>query len=278
MTALVGPTMQFGQQLSIIAVMVTSGARLASGDLGIGEFAAFIVSSSAATRRAVDHAGLGCGTDAERPGRARRLNSVLTVAPGVPGPPPGPGRHRRRPRWSSTRSPTRTAGAPSSTRRPSRLPRTGLTAIVGPSGPGKTTLLAPTERFLLPESGRISVCGRPVEQWPLHQLRGEISYVDQSFTLVEGTVRQNLQLGRDDERGALPDAELWRALEALSCAAPLRRCRTAWTPSWAGPRTCREASGSGSRPPASCCGTRASSSSTNRPRSSTARTRRGCGR
>ncbi|MFI6081408.1 ATP-binding cassette domain-containing protein [Streptomyces sp. NPDC051217] len=83
-------------------------------------------------------------------------------------------------------------------------------------GAGKTTLLGLTERFLLPDSGRISICGFPVEEWPLHQLRGQISYVDQSFTLVEGTVRQNLQLGQDTD---VPDTELWRALETLGLRA-----------------------------------------------------------
>ncbi|MEU1004675.1 ABC transporter ATP-binding protein [Streptomyces tibetensis] len=214
-TALVGPTMQLGQQLSIVAVMVTSGARLASGDLHIGEFAAFIVYL---LQLVAPLTLLVSGVARMQSGLAARarLNSVLTIAPEHPG-------------GLSPVEPSPTASAvefESVTYRDGgrtiiheatfAAPRRGLTAIVGPSGAGKTTLLGLTERFLLPESGRIAVCGLPVEQWPLHQLRGAISYVDQSFTLVEGTVRQNLLLGRDDDTGALPDAELWRALEALA--------------------------------------------------------------
>ncbi|MFB6555787.1 ABC transporter ATP-binding protein [Streptomyces sp. NPDC056405] len=212
-TALVGPTMQFGQQLSIIAVMVTSGARLASGDLGIGEFAAFIVYL---LQLVAPLTMLVSGVARMQSGLAARgrLNSVLTVAPESSG--------ATSPVEPSPTAPavefdavTYTDGGRTIIHEAAfAAPARGLTAIVGPSGAGKTTLLALTERFLLPESGRISVCGRPVEQWPLHQLRGEISYVDQSFTLVEGTVRQNLQLGRDDEK--VPDAELWRALESLA--------------------------------------------------------------
>lgn len=212
-TALVGPTMQFGQQLSIIAVMVISGARLASGDLGIGEFAAFIVYL---LQLVAPLTMLVSGVARMQSGLAARgrLNSVLTVAPESSG--------AASPVEPSPTAPavefdavTYTDGGRTIIHEAAfAAPARGLTAIVGPSGAGKTTLLALTERFLLPESGRISVCGRPVEQWPLHQLRGEISYVDQSFTLVEGTVRQNLQLGRDDEK--VPDAELWRALEALA--------------------------------------------------------------
>ncbi|CAL9386242.1 Multidrug resistance ABC transporter ATP-binding_permease protein BmrA [Streptomyces sp. enrichment culture] len=212
-TAMVGPTMQFGQQLSIIAVMVVSGARLASGDLGIGEFAAFIVYL---LQLVAPLTLLVSGVARMQSGLAARgrLNSVLTVAPESSG--------ATSPVEPSPTAPavefdavTYTDGGRTIIHQASfAAPARGLTAVVGPSGAGKTTLLALTERFLLPASGRISVCGRPVEEWPLHQLRGEISYVDQSFTLVEGTVRQNLQLGRDDEK--VPDAELWRALEALA--------------------------------------------------------------
>ncbi|MEU5396667.1 ABC transporter ATP-binding protein [Streptomyces tibetensis] len=214
-TALVGPTMQLGQQLSIVAVMVTSGARLASGDLHIGEFAAFIVYL---LQLVAPLTLLVSGVARMQSGLAARarLNSVLTIAPEHPG---GLSPVEPSPTASAVEFESviyRDGGRTIIHEATFAAPRRGLTAIVGPSGAGKTTLLGLTERFLLPESGRIAVCGLPVEQWPLHQLRGAISYVDQSFTLVEGTVRQNLLLGRDDDTGALPDAELWRALEALA--------------------------------------------------------------
>ncbi|MFJ4537621.1 ABC transporter ATP-binding protein [Streptomyces tibetensis] len=214
-TALVGPTMQLGQQLSIVAVMVTSGARLASGHLGIGEFAAFIVYL---LQLVAPLTLLVSGVARMQSGLAARarLNSVLTIAPENPGglSPVVPSPIAPAVEFESVtyRDGGRTIIHEATFAAPTR----GLTAIVGPSGAGKTTLLGLTERFLLPESGRISVCGLPVEQWPLHQLRGAISYVDQSFTLVEGTVRQNLLLGRDEESGAPPETELWRALEALA--------------------------------------------------------------
>ncbi|MDH6193255.1 ABC-type multidrug transport system fused ATPase/permease subunit [Streptomyces sp. CZ24] len=212
-TALVGPTMQFGQQLSIIAVMVISGARLASGALGIGEFAAFIVYL---LQLVAPLTMLVSGVARMQSGLAARgrLNSVLTIAPESSGAtsPVAPSPTAPAVEFDAV---TYTDGGRTIIHEASfAAPARGLTAIVGPSGAGKTTLLALTERFLIPASGRISVCGRPVEKWPLHQLRSEISYVDQSFTLVEGTVRQNLQLGQDDEKA--PDAELWRALEALA--------------------------------------------------------------
>ncbi|MEU1805555.1 ABC transporter ATP-binding protein [Streptomyces sp. NPDC019937] len=210
-TALVGPTMQLGQQLSIIAVMVTSGARLASGDLSIGEFAAFIVYL---LQLVAPLTLLVSGAARMQSGLAARmrLNSVLTIASEDSGAasPVAPSPTAPAVEFDAV---TYTDGGRTIIHEASfAAPARGLTAIVGPSGAGKTTLLGLTERFLLPDSGRISVRGAPVERWPLRQLRGEITYVDQSFTLVEGTVRQNLQLGQED----LPDAELWRALETLA--------------------------------------------------------------
>ncbi|MFC9744471.1 ABC transporter ATP-binding protein [Streptomyces niveus] len=210
-SALVGPTMQFGQQLSIVAVMVVSGARLTSGDLNIGEFAAFIVYLlqlvSPLTLLVSGFARMQAGLAARG-----RLNSVLMIPSEDPGATaaiePSPTAPAVEFDQVTYVDGERTIIHAASFAAPAR----GLTAIVGPSGAGKTTLLGLTERFLLPDSGRISLCGAPVEQWPLRQLRGEISYVDQSFTLVEGTVRQNLQLGRD---GDVPETELWRALETL---------------------------------------------------------------
>ncbi|MFD5898112.1 ABC transporter ATP-binding protein [Streptomyces sp. NPDC060366] len=214
-SSLVGPTMQFGQQLSIVAVMIVSGARLASGDLNIGEFAAFIVYLlqlvSPLTLLVSGFARMQAGLAARG-----RLNSVLMIPSEDPGPATAVEPSPTAPAVEFDQVTYVDGGRTIIHEASFAAPARGLTAVVGPSGAGKTTLLGLTERFLLPESGRISVCGLPVERWPLNQLRGEINYVDQSFTLVEGTVRQNLELGRD---GGVPDAELWQALDTLGLRA-----------------------------------------------------------
>ncbi|MGR6999194.1 ATP-binding cassette domain-containing protein [Yinghuangia aomiensis] len=98
--------------------------------------------------------------------------------------------------------------------------RTGLTAIVGPSGAGKTTTLALVDRFLRPASGSVEVLGHDVRDWPLDALRARIAYVDQAFTLLEATARENLQLGR-----ARParDTELAAALAVVGLADDIAR-------------------------------------------------------
>ncbi|MGP3962113.1 ABC transporter ATP-binding protein [Nonomuraea sp. 3N208] len=92
------------------------------------------------------------------------------------------------------------------------VPPSGLTAMVGRSGAGKTTVLGLIERFMELDSGSISVYGREVSDWPLSELRGRIAYVDQSFTLLRDTVRNNLLLGLDK---TVPDEVLLDVLEQV---------------------------------------------------------------
>ena len=54
-----------------------------------------------------------------------------------------------------------------------------MTAIVGPSGTGKSTIFALLERYYEPQSGTIAVDGRDVRDWPLPELRAAIGYVEQ---------------------------------------------------------------------------------------------------
>ncbi|GAB95795.1 ATP-binding cassette subfamily B protein [Kineosphaera limosa] len=91
------------------------------------------------------------------------------------------------------------------------VPRRGHVAIVGPSGAGKTTIFGLLLKFLAPQSGSISLDGRPFEQWPLGELRRRLAYVEQDTPLVPGTVRENLLYAAPD---AGPEA-VARALEAV---------------------------------------------------------------
>ena len=74
------------------------------------------------------------------------------------------------------------------------LPAGGMTAIVGPSGAGKTTVFALLERFYEPQSGAVSVDGEDVAAWPLPELRAVIGHVDQEAEVLAGTLRENLCL------------------------------------------------------------------------------------
>ena len=83
------------------------------------------------------------------------------------------------------------------------VPAGGMTAFVGPSGAGKTTVFSLVERFYEPESGRVLVDGIDVSAWPLDRLRAAIGYVEQDAPVLSGTLRENLLYGApgagDDE-------------------------------------------------------------------------------
>lgn len=75
------------------------------------------------------------------------------------------------------------------------IPGPGMTAFVGPSGAGKTTVFGLLERFYDATGGRVLVDGRDVRQWPLAELRSLIGYVEQDAPVLAGTLRENLLFG-----------------------------------------------------------------------------------
>ncbi|SEL58121.1 ATP-binding cassette, subfamily B, AbcA/BmrA [Paenibacillus sp. cl141a] len=85
-----------------------------------------------------------------------------------------------------------------------------VTAVVGPSGGGKTTLFSMLERFYLPQKGQIRLGKTPIDTFSLRSWRGLIGYVSQESPMIAGTIRNNLCYGMDRE---VSDAELRRAAE-----------------------------------------------------------------
>ncbi len=98
------------------------------------------------------------------------------------------------------------------------LPAGAVCALVGPSGGGKSTLAALIPRFYAPTAGRILLDGRDTATIPKRDLRAAIGIVAQRPFLFDGTVRDNLLLGRPDA----DDAALWAALEAANLAPAIR--------------------------------------------------------
>lgn len=93
------------------------------------------------------------------------------------------------------------------------LPAGGMTAFVGPSGAGKTTVFSLIERFYEPVSGTVTVDDVDVRDWPLGDLRATIGYVEQDAPVLSGTLRENLlfaapQAGDDELARVLATARL----------------------------------------------------------------------
>ena len=82
-------------------------------------------------------------------------------------------------------------------------------ALVGSTGAGKTTLVNMLTRFYEYDDGEIRVDGTPLRDLPKAALRSAVGMVTQESFLFNGTVRDNLRLGRP----TASDDELWQALE-----------------------------------------------------------------
>ena len=70
------------------------------------------------------------------------------------------------------------------------------TALVGPSGGGKSTILGVIQRFYALSDGRATIDGQDVAAVDLASLRAKIAFVSQDVFLFRGTIRDNIALGR----------------------------------------------------------------------------------
>jgi len=70
------------------------------------------------------------------------------------------------------------------------------TALVGPSGAGKTTIMSLLPRFYDTDDGRILIDGQNIAHVTKHSLRNSIAYVSQQPYLFEGTIGDNIRYGR----------------------------------------------------------------------------------
>lgn len=88
------------------------------------------------------------------------------------------------------------------------------TALVGASGSGKSTILSLIERFYAPSKGTIFCGDTPIEQNKLREWRGQIGYVPQSAPVMPGSIRDNICYALSRE---IDDEELKYAARKAHC-------------------------------------------------------------
>ena len=91
------------------------------------------------------------------------------------------------------------------------IPEKSTTAIVGPSGGGKTTLVNLLARFWDTDAGRVTLGGRNVKDYDMDSLMENFSFVFQNVYLFHDTIANNIRFGQ-------PDAPMEKVIEAAKKA------------------------------------------------------------
>lgn len=99
-----------------------------------------------------------------------------------------------------------------------RCPPGGVTAVVGGTSSGKSTLLATLTRTVEVTGGRVLLSGVATDEIGLGELRAVVTHVGRDHQLIAGTVADNLRLADPDA----PDSVLWRAADIARVGALLR--------------------------------------------------------
>ncbi len=87
-----------------------------------------------------------------------------------------------------------------------------MVALVGPTGSGKTSLLALIGRFYDPQEGEILLDGTPIHRLSLKSLRRHISVLPQETVVLGVSIRENIVYGAVGRKhGAVPDEAIERA-------------------------------------------------------------------
>jgi ATP-binding cassette subfamily B protein len=95
-----------------------------------------------------------------------------------------------------------------------------LTALVGPSGAGKTTISALIPRLYDVTSGSISIDGHDIRDLTLESLRNSIGVVMQDAHLFHETIAENLRYAKsdateDEMKAACEAAQIWKLIQTL---------------------------------------------------------------
>ncbi|WP_210570143.1 ABC transporter ATP-binding protein [Streptomyces sp. GESEQ-4] len=210
-SAAAGNTAGLAMQIAFITVLAVGGARVATGAVDVGTLVAFLlyVFYLMSPIQQVVGAITQYQTGAAALARIQEALALPAEPAALPAPLPSPGAQPAALAFTDVRFryaddlPYVHHGVTF------EVPAQGMTAFVGPSGAGKTTVFSLIERFYDPESGVITVDGRDLADWELAQLRSAIGYVEQDAPVLSGSLRENLLLGNPDA----DDAALARVLK-----------------------------------------------------------------
>lgn len=219
--AIAGNTGGLAIQLSFIVVLGLGGARVVSGAISVGTLVAFLLYLYylMPPMRDLAHVAAQYQVGAAAIARIREVENLPAESPAehptVPQSDTQPAsvafeavRFRYRPDLPEVHNDVTFV-----------IPPCGMTAFVGPSGAGKTTVFSLIERFYEPDAGRVLLDGKDVADWPLDRLRAAIGYVEQDAPVLSGSLRENILIGAPDTS----EAELGEVLATTRLTAMVAR-------------------------------------------------------
>lgn len=209
-TAFFGASASLVSNLSAVAVVWVGGHRIAGGDLQVGSLIAFLSYVTLTLSAVMMSTGVVVQAPRARVS-AQRIDEVLRTTSSLTEPaapvPVLPGRGVLEIRGATFRYP---GAAEPVLRGVDLVARPGeVTAVVGSTGSGKSTLVNLVPRLFDVEAGTVAIDGVDVRDLDRRLLTRTVGLVPQRAYLFTGTVADNLRYGDPDAE----DRELWRALE-----------------------------------------------------------------
>jgi ATP-binding cassette subfamily C protein len=199
-SAAAGNTAGLAMQIAFITVLAVGGARVATGAIDVGTLVAFLLVVFYLMSPILQVVGAITQYQTGKAALARIEDALRLPAepPARPAPLPSPSAEPASVAFRDVRFryaddlPYIHHGVTF------EVPARGMTAFVGPSGAGKTTVFSLVERFYDPVSGEITLDGRSLADWDLAALRAAIGYVEQDAPVLSGSLRDNLLLGNPE--------------------------------------------------------------------------------
>ena len=194
-SAALGPMVNFINNLSLALISVFGGLLYLSGGISLGKLASFVLYSRKFSGPIRETANLLSDLQASVAAAERILD--LLDEPAEPTDSPTarlPGPLRGQIRFDHVDF-SYTPGEPVLRDFCADIPAGSLTAVVGPTGAGKTTLISLLLRFYEPQGGQILLDGVPLPEYARRPLRRRFALVLQDTWLHGGTIAENISYG-----------------------------------------------------------------------------------
>jgi len=212
------PTLSFIMSLTTIAILWFGIVRIDQGKMEIGSLMAFIQYAMQIMFSTLMMTVMFIMVPRAQVA-AKRINEVLDTVPGIndAGQPKSPGEKRGFVEFRNVTFSYSGAEQPALSGISFSMKPGEVTAVIGSTGSGKSTLVNLLLRFYDVDSGNILVDGVDIREMPLETLRAKIGFVPQKSVLFSGTIADNIRYGKEDatDEEIRYAAEIAQALEFI---------------------------------------------------------------